>query len=200
MLRYLLILICLAGTTNVIAQNPVAPAAKTTEKQPAEIDYKEMGAPMPRLKVKLYKDTAKKNNVTESAEPMRKKRKADEKIYLTNEDVDNDGNLFVMMFNPTCSHCEDMAALLRNNISLFKKTQIVLQANPGMAQYIPDFVNRQHLNDYPTFHVGSDSADFINKIYLFQMLPQINIYDHDRKLIKTYNGEVPVDSLKKYID
>ena len=200
MLRYLLILICLAGTTNVIAQNPVAPAAKTTEKQPAEIDYKEMGAPMPRLKVKLYKDTAKKNNVTESAEPMRKKRKADEKIYLTNEDVDNDGNLFVMMFNPTCSHCEDMAALLRNNISLFKKTQIVLQANPGMAQYIPDFVNRQHLNDYPTFHIGSDSADFINKIYLFQMLPQINIYDHDRKLIKTYNGEVPVDSLKKYID
>ena len=200
MLRYLLILICLAGTTNVIAQNPVAPAAKTTEKQPAEIDYKEMGAPMPRLKVKLYKDTAKKNNVTESAEPIRKKKKAEEKIYLTNEDVDNDGNLFVMMFNPTCSHCEDMAALLRNNISLFKKTQIVLQANPGMAQYIPDFVNRQHLNDYPTFHVGSDSADFINKIYLFQMLPQINIYDHDRKLIKTYNGEVPVDSLKKYID
>ena len=57
MLRYLLILICLAGTTNVIAQNPVAPAAKTTEKQPAEIDYKEMGAPMPRLKVKLYKDS-----------------------------------------------------------------------------------------------------------------------------------------------
>ena len=73
-------------------------------------------------------------------------------------------------------------------------------ANPGMKQYLPDFINRQHLYEYPAFQIGIDSSDFINKIYLFQMLPQINIYDHDRKLIKTYNGEVPIDSLKQYIE
>ncbi len=197
MLRYLLILVCLAGTTNVIAQKPKEPATKTTEKQAAEIDYKELGSPMPRLKVMLYKDTAKKNG---DAESTRKKKKEEEKVYLTNDDVDNRANLFVMMFNPTCSHCEDMAALMRNNSSLFKKTNLVLMANPGMKQYLPDFVNRQHLNEYPVFNIGIDSSDFINKIYLFQMLPQINIYDHNRKLLKIYNGEVPIDSLKQYIE
>ena len=105
-----------------------------------------------------------------------------------------------MMFNPTCSHCEDETALLEKNIFMFKNTNLVLMANPGMKQYMPDFVNRLHITEYPSIHVGIDSADFINKVYLYQTLPQINIYDRDRKLIKTFNGGVSVDSLKKYAE
>ncbi len=199
MLRYVLLLACIAGATNTIAQKPAAAHTKTTEKQVVEIDYKEKGAPMPPIKVLLYQDSAK-NEAIEKGDAEAKRKKSQEKIYLTTEDVANNANLFVMMFNPTCSHCEDEAAIMRNNISLFKKTNIVLMANPGMKQYLPDFVHRQHLDDYPTFRIGIDSADFINKVYLFQMLPQINIYDHSRKLIKTFNGEVVIDSLKKYIE
>ena len=237
MLRYLLILVCLACTANVIAQKTKEPATKTTEKQAAEIDYKELGSPMPRLKVLLYRDTSTRKDTTtketaakskkspdivvsvngtqanvSAAARSKKRRKKPAKEdtadstnsaqgkYLTNDDVNNKANLFVMMFNPTCSHCEDMAALMRNNSTLFKKTKLVLMANPGMKQYLPDFVNRQHLNEYPVFNIGIDSSDFINKIYLFQMLPQINIYDRNRKLLKIYNGEVPIDSLKQYIE
>jgi hypothetical protein len=201
MLRHLLIVTGLLCTTGAIAQKPANPATKTTEKQAPEIDYKVPGTEMPLLKVLLFQDTAaRKNNGTDSSEPVRKKNKEEQKVYLTNEDVDNGSNLFVMMFNPTCSHCEDMAALMRNNVSLFKKTKLVLVANPGMRQYLPDFVYRQHLEEYPTFNIGIDSSGFIDKVYLFQMLPQINIYDHDRKLLKIYNGEIPIDSLKKYIE
>ena len=198
MLRQLFVIVCLAGTTTALAQQPKNPPAKPKEKQAAEIDYKETGASMPPIKVLLYEDSAKKSLTKEKVNPKGGK-KADN-VYLTSEDLDNGANLFVMMFNPTCSHCEDEAAVLRNNIFLFKKTKLVLMANPGMKQYLPDFVNRQHLDEYPSFNIGIDSSDFINKTYLFQMLPQINIYDHDRKLLKIYNGEVAIDSLKKYIE
>jgi len=204
MLRKLLILLCIISATNTIAQQKNTPPSKTTEKK--EVDYKELGAPMPRLKVLLYKDTAtKKDTGTAATRHMSKKKKREaeaeknEVSYLTNEDVDNGANLIVMMFNPTCSHCQDETAMLKKNMSLFNKTQIVLMANPGMMQYLPDFVNLLHVLDYPIMHVGIDSSGFINNAFGYHLLPQINIYDKNRKLLKTYNGEVAIDSLKSYI-
>ena len=73
-------------------------------------------------------------------------------------------------------------------------------ANPGMMQYLPDFVNMLHVLDYPIMHVGIDSSGFIGNAFGYHMLPQINIYDHSRKLLKTFNGETPIDSLKSYIE
>ena len=39
----------------------------------------------------------------------------------------------------------------------------------------------------------------VERLTWYQMLPQINIYDGDRKLLKIYTGDTPFDSLKKYI-
>ena len=207
MLRQLLILLCLACATNTIAQQNAAPSSKTTEKQ---IDYKQMGAPMPPLRILLYKDTsAKKTNNTAESEHLSRRQRREEEMkeqkkqedqYITEDDLNNGANLFVMMFNPTCSHCQDETAIIKTNIALFHKTQLALIANPQMKQYLPDFVNLLHVLDYPSMHVGIDSTGFIDKVFLFQMLPQIKIYNHNRKLIKTYNGEVAIDSLRKYIE
>ena len=204
MLRKLFILICIFCASNSFAQQKNTPQPKTTTNQ--EVDYKQPGAPMPRLKVLLYKDTAaKKDTGMAQSRHMskRKKQKAElekqKDIYITNEDVDNGANLLVMMFNPTCSHCQDETALLKKNIALFNKTQLVLMSNPQMQPYLHDFVYLLHTMDYPAMHVGIDSSGFISNAFGYSMLPQINIYNKDRKLIKTYNGEVPIDSLKDYI-
>lgn len=206
MLRKLLILLCLISASQAIAQNTTV--SKTTQKQDdAKIDYKEPGTPMPPLKILLYKDTSVKKDSnradTQTFRHSRKKKHHEAVIqdkYLTDKDLDNGANLIVMMFNPTCSHCQDETAIIKHNISLFNKTQLVLLANPTMQQYLPDFVNLLHVMDYPMMHVGIDSSDFINKVFLFKMLPQINIYDKNRKLLKIYNGEVAIDSLKEYIE
>ena len=184
MLRNLLLLLCIIAAAAASAQKKSS-AEKPVEKS-AEIDYKQMGAPMPKIKMQLYKDTVKENN-------------ADYR-YLTDGDVNNDANLFVMMFNPTCSHCEDQTDMFEKNIFLFKKTNLVLMANPGMRQYLHGFVNRLHVDEFPSIKVGIDSGEFISKVYVYGMLPQLNVYDHDRKLLKTFNGEVKIDSLKKYIE
>ncbi len=207
MLRNLFLIVCLIGATNAIAQHPASPSSKTTEKQDdAKIDYKVAGTPMPPLRVLLYRDTSSKKDtmVNAHSNPDRKKahkeKHAEEKLYLTDKDLDNGANLIVMMFNPTCSHCQDETAILEKNIFLFNKTQMVLLANPTMKAYLPDFVNMLHVMEYPSMHVGIDSSGFINNVYQYTALPQINIYDKERKLIKIYNGEVSVDTLKKYIE
>jgi thiol-disulfide isomerase/thioredoxin len=207
MKRKLFLLLCVISTVNAIAQVRNSPPAggtspntlpagstspKITEKQAEpkqagpKIDYKTVGAPMASLILLAPKDSAlvRDNHL---------------KPYITNEDLENKANLFVMMFNPTCSHCQDETLLLEKNIALFKKSKIVLVANKGMTSYLPDFMRQFKIMDYPCMQAGIDSTNFIDNTYLYGALPQIDIFDKHRKLIKVFAGEVVIDSLEKYI-
>jgi hypothetical protein len=219
MLRKLMMLVCLAGATNAMAQNTVPATTKNTQNPAdAKIDYKQMGAPMPSFTILPFHDTsAKKTPATapadiemtarqkrqakKRAEKMEAENKMKSAAVFTDKDLNNKGNLFVMMFNPTCGHCTDQTQVFEKNIALFKKSRLVLMANPNMREYLPNFVKSFHTDDYaPIMHVGMDSLGFINTVFLYQALPQINVYSNDRKLIRTFTGEVSIDTLKKYID
>ena len=194
--------------SNAIAQKSAT--SKTTENKDAKIDYQEMGAPLAPLKLLIFHDTSSNKNmhvvttaeVEKMAHSSKKNRKKGDanKTYLTADDVDNNANLLVMIFNPGCSHCEDETAIIQNNFTLFKKTELVMVAKPASRVSLSDFYIRRRLNEFPAIHIGTDSSDFITNTFVYGMLPQINVYDHDRKLIKTFNGEIAMDSLKKYIE
>lgn len=181
--------------------------AKATQNTPQpNIDYKSEGAPMAPFKYMSYNDTSS------SVDRMLLQKKYPKNIYkertdssgkytyMTAEDFNNGSNLLVMMFNPTCSHCEDVAFMIEKNIDIFKKNKVVLLANKMMDLYIPDFTERHHIARYPNMYIGYDSSGYIDNTFLYQSLPQINIYDADRKLIKIFAGEVPLDTLKKYVN
>jgi len=183
-------------TSNAIAQKtgyiPGAPV------KAGEIDYKLIGAPMPAIRMILYQDSLANIKYADSVRndslvnaqqppgPAKKKtkeygRKEETRTVLTNADVDNGANLFIMLFNPTCSHCEDETAMLEKNISLFRKSGFLLMATPPMKPYLPDFVSLLHVKEYPVFSIGVDSSDYMNDVFLY------------------HAGEVEIDSLKKYI-
>jgi thiol-disulfide isomerase/thioredoxin len=181
-MRKLLIIVCLLGTVSIAfgqkkkkkdqKRDVVAVAAADS------IDYKEVGSPMPAVRVL----TPKKNMVT-------------------TKDLASDANLFVMMFNPTCGHCQEMTMDMGKNIDLFKKTKVIMIAAPNQEPYLDFFENTTHVSKYhPTFQVGVDSSEFIIRAFRYQSLPQINVYDKDRKLIKIVNGENTIESLRDYIE
>lgn len=142
-----------------------------------KIDYKAIGSPMPHLNI--YRRDGK---------------------YLNDENLKNDANLFLMLFNPTCEHCEDETILLKENIFRFKKSKIVLIAAPSMGPYLDYFVNNTKTDSFPSIQIGLDSCGYLDKVFRYETLPQINIYDKDRKLIKVFTSDTPIDSLKQYIE
>ncbi|MCF8450413.1 MAG: hypothetical protein K9G49_11140 [Taibaiella sp.] len=190
---------------------PMVLAAQTQPKStqnnaPSSIDYKQTGAPMPPLFFMAFRDTAADVEGTVKKKKDRKQKQStlDTDVMalyypVSDKDLDNGANLFVMMFNPTCSHCEDVTDMMSKNIDLFKRTKVVLLANKLMLPYIPDFAQRHHTARYEPMYVGYDSSGFIENLFLYQTLPQINIYGADRKLLKSYCGEVSIDTLKKFI-
>ncbi|PZF70935.1 hypothetical protein [Taibaiella soli] len=148
----------------------------TAKKDTTKVDYKSVGAPLPAMRVVTQKG----------------------KTY-TNKDLKNDATLFVMLFNPTCEHCEEQTEIFKENIAMFKNTKLVLMAGSMMMPYLDFFENAHKVSEYPKIIVGIDSSGFIDKTFLYNNLPQINIYNKDRKLERIFTGNVPMDSLAKYI-
>lgn len=173
MRRKLLIVICLLATVPLAFGQKKKKKNKEQAEKPAVVSYKEIGSPMPPLRV---------------VNPQ--------KNVLTEKEVANDANLLVMMFNPTCDHCIQTTIMLRNNPDQFKKTKLVLMATPNQIDNLGFFRSITEYPKHPMLQVGVDSSGFLDKTFLYKGLPQINIYDKDRKLIKTFTGEITIDSLK----
>jgi len=118
---------------------------------------------------------------------------------LTEKDIKCEGNLLVMMFNPTCGHCEDQTERMEHNIALFNKSKLVLMAKSNMSEYLPNFIKNHHISNYFSIYLGVDNSGFMDKTFLYSALPQINVYSPDHKLIRSFAGEVSIDTLKQYI-
>lgn len=206
MLRKLLLLPFICSATVAAAQH----TAKTTEKQAEpQIDYKLPGAPMPPITFITYRDTTKPDTSITLAENKQRRKKKHAgapgsvntaRSIITEKDIVADGNIFMMMYNPTCSHCQDQTILLEQNLSKFQKSKLMLIANQTMKQYMHDFEVFTKAYNYPFIETYIDSTGtFVNSTFKYQMLPQINIYSPDHKLLKIYIGEVAIDSLVQYI-
>lgn len=207
MLHKLLLLLCLGWATTAGAQKTPANRTKNTQKQDdSKYDYQRPGARMPDLLFEVRTDTTRatvKDALSRKEDGKAKKVKRPPfrpGQMITQKDLVNNANLLIMTFNPGCSHCEETTIELEHNIGAFKKSKLVLVANSRTRTRLHDFVSMLHLNEYPEIIPCIDSMGYVDKTYNYQTLPQINVYDHKRILIKTFSGDVPIDSLKKYIE
>jgi len=194
MQRKLLILSCLCCTLFFFIPGNRPAAARTAGSgDTTVVNYKAPGAPMPHIRLVAPHPA--------EASSGKKQDKAGGSRIVTDKELDNNANLLVMMFNPTCGHCEEQTELFTKSVFLFKKSRLVLMAGPMMLPYLEQFNSDHHISSYPaTMVMGVDSSGFIEKTFLYETLPQINIYDHGRKLVRSFTGLVAMDSLKAYIE
>lgn len=186
----------MCSALSATAQNK--PVGKSPEEK---INYEVPGAPMPQLMLVTL----------DSVTDMKKAKKVMKKTpgymvspYKTNMYTDKffaaNAPLIVMMFNPTCGHCESQTDEFIRVADRFKDTKLILLANPQMKAYLPNFITNHKIKEQATYMtLGVDSQEFIKNTFLYQALPQINVYGADRKLIKAYSGNVPMDTLLQYI-
>ena len=119
---------------------------------------------------------------------------------ITNSKLTSQANLLVMLFNPLCDHCQNETELLEKNIHLFKQSRLIMLAAPNMREQLAGFENSTHITNYAgKIWIGLDNNSTIDRLFIYNSFPQINVYNKKRKLIKIFSGDVPIDSLKRYI-
>lgn len=146
------------------------------KKEEVKISYREVGSILPPMRVI---DTLKHE--------------------YSASDFEDKKHFFLFLFNPTCGHCIKMAKLVNDNKEVFKDNRVLFLAGPAMMPYLPSFYQASGINEHSDIKVGIDSASTVDRLYLYKMLPQINIYDKNRRLVKVMYGDVALDSLKRYI-
>ena len=88
---------------------------------------------------------------------------------------------------------------IKAHLDEFKKAKILLFVYPNHEADMPFFNKNHAIKDYPQMFVGADSFKVTDRLFTYQGLPQINIYNKERKLIKIFQGDIFIDSLKAYI-
>ena len=121
-----------------------------------------------------------------------------DKQTITEKDLKNKFNLFVVLFNPLCDHCQTLMVEMGKHVDEFPKNKVVFMAEKSMIDHLEFFKNVTRYTDYPHIMVGADSANFTGNAFIYQSMPQVNIYDKDRKLVKIFSGLTTTDSLKQY--
>ena len=144
---------------------------------PNQPDYRKIGAPMPPF---VLQKTAGGT--------------------FTNTNLKPGKRTMLMIFSPQCEHCAYTIDSLKRNAAMFKNTQFVLVAEDRNKQYMKDFIRKADIGSHPLFkNTGTEKGNLIYYIYNYQVLPQVNFYNSNNKLEKSFTGPAPFDSLKMFI-
>lgn len=117
----------------------------------------------------------------------------------TNNDIKINNHLFVVIFNPDCGSCEDVGKMLHKNAAILKNTPVLMMTYNDLGPELPKFLQTTELNKNKEITIGLDQAGAINQLANYGHLPLINVYDKNRTLIKTFNGNTSIEQLKKYL-
>ena len=81
----------------------------------------------------------------------------------------------------------------------FSAAAIYLVAGHLLGPYLNNFAQKYNLRDHPQIWMGMDYDNLIDKAFLYYALPQLCVYDKDKKLVKMFSGGAPIDTLKQYL-
>ncbi len=120
--------------------------------------------------------------------------KVDSSTFITNSDIRKNHLTIIMIFSPTCEHCQRQTKNIIDSMDKFKDIEIVMgtfQPFSEMKKFYKDY----HIADYSNIKMGYDAKFDFPKYYKFSSLPFLALYDKSGKLITTFEGSQKVSTL-----
>ncbi len=120
---------------------------------------------------------------------------------MSDKDFKEKENLVLFLINPTCGHCMEMGHRMDSLGRIWTNTAFLFVVAQDLKSYIPGYINGAALEKHSPDYVVADAANLIDTLFEYRKdgLPQINIYNRDRKLVKKFYSTTPVDSIIAYL-
>ncbi|MDP4261808.1 MAG: redoxin domain-containing protein [Bacteroidota bacterium] len=128
--------------------------------------------------------------------PPFKLLETDSASFFTKADLKKNKAVLLMLFSPTCEHCQHETEELLKNMDEFKKIQIVMATTMPFVQ-MKEFYAKYELEKYKNIKVGQDIQYMLPSFYLVRNLPYLAMYDKDGKLLSTFEGTMKMEDLIK---
>lgn len=122
---------------------------------------------------------------------------AEQKLVLS-RDLPADKPITLVLFNPGCGHCADVASAIKKNAERFAGIQFVFITAMNQLELLKGFSDGTGLSTLPNALVGGDNSDLTSEIFEYKGIPQIMIYNKEHFLQKTFYKDLNLDSLAYY--
>jgi thiol-disulfide isomerase/thioredoxin len=117
-------------------------------------------------------------------------------LMFTTTNANKDKNIILMLFNPSCGHCIDQTKLFIKNMADFNDCQFILSTGENMFEYLPQFAKSVGYTQNTDMIVGVDVDYATTAIFAFEGIPQIMIYDKQRKLVDVFYKDTSIQKIK----
>ncbi len=121
-------------------------------------------------------------------------------VAFTQSVLAQDKNTIIMLFNPTCGHCQQQLELLLTLPQVYNTTNLILTSTEPLYK-IKEFYDKYHLEKYKWIHVGKDHKYFFGGFYRPKTIPVLAFYNKQKQLTYFNQGNVKkkeiVQALKK---
>jgi len=118
-------------------------------------------------------------------------------ISYTNDDLQAGKNTVFILFDPSCSHCQNEAGALGKNYDKIKDVNILYISMNDPALMV-NFFNTfgKELQDKPNVEMLYDrNQEFVQKIHIPSIFPANYVYGPDGKLKSSWEGEKNINEI-----
>jgi hypothetical protein len=121
---------------------------------------------------------------------------ADSSSFFTKDDLPKKKPVWLMMFNPQCTHCQHETEELVKNIDEFKDIQVIMTTSMPLDS-MKAFSDKYKLSSYKNIIVGQDTHYFLFSYFQNRNLPFHAFYDKKKQLIKVFEGSVSINAIRE---
>ncbi|MBI3140177.1 MAG: redoxin domain-containing protein [Sphingobacteriales bacterium] len=114
--------------------------------------------------------------------------------YFTKKDLPENKAVLLMLFSPSCSHCQEETREILNHIAEFKNVHIVM-ATPMPFDSMLVFREKYKLADYKNITVAQDNKVMMPTYFMIGNLPFLAFYNRKKLLLDTFEGSMPIEKV-----
>lgn len=111
---------------------------------------------------------------------------------------DLEGKVALVLFQPDCDHCQREAVQIREHLEAFKDHTIYFVTSVPLAE-IEQFASEYGLKDKENVFFAYTDLQNILTIFGAVPTPSLYLYSSQKRLVKTFNGETPIESILPYV-
>jgi thiol-disulfide isomerase/thioredoxin len=123
---------------------------------------------------------------------------ADEKVFA-DSNLRSNTPLILVLFNPSCGHCMEVAVTFKARIQELANTDIVFLTGSNLLAELPSFIQQTRMTGMPNVHIGIDYTDVSKQLFEYNGIPQIMVYNRSHVLLKTYYKQLNLDEVVRLV-
>lgn len=108
------------------------------------------------------------------------------------------GGTILIFFQPECDHCQRAARAISQNLAALAEKEIYFITSQSL-EMSGKFAKEYKLDGNSNVHFSWASMEQVLNNFGPIAAPSVYIYSADHKLIKSFNGDVKIEDLLKYI-